>query len=73
MVAVKNSCQQNKQISISITKISKTSQNVSQDIPFYPKIKQNPENIFALLNLSIESNSRIFIPFANTALLGLNY
>jgi len=45
-----------------------TAQKVSNGIPAHPKIKQNIEDIFSLLNLPLESSSRVFVDFSNTSL-----
>ena len=44
-----------------------TTEKISAGIPFNPKAKQNPESIFSLLNLPLESNNKVFIAFPNTA------
>lgn len=44
-----------------------TTQKVSAGIPFNPEAKQNPEIIFSLLNVPLESNNKVFIAFPNTA------
>ncbi len=44
-----------------------TTERVSVGIPFNPKGKQKPENIFSLFNLPLESNNRVFVAFPNTA------
>ncbi len=45
-----------------------TARKVSDGIPAHPEIKQNIEDIFSVLDLPLESSSRVFVDFSNTSL-----